>query len=346
MSLIHSTSRRPAASWATIPTSASPKTRRTQGPSGCIHCLAYTSKQEPVYREPTDLHADDARSTGPFESFCRDKWDAGAEVDPRVEAPKYDHQIPDNRFWGIPLQYGPRKLRFHLYNRAPGRLRFHLYNRVPASFGFTSTIGLQEASVSPLEYGPRKLRFHLYNRADEIRESSPAQPIGPIQTKHEINRKTRNPRKQTSRVRNRKAKEKTASAPHPPPFPRPARLPVKTSTRQQSKPHFLVLAKSLAQTSPPEICSARHPAPRPPTKTLFSTYLAQPAHPAQPNRPSSQPAQLASPAQPAARQKEKQKTKLSLKTFGQNFRSKLSVKTFGQNPGPKPYTISINKPEP
>ena len=54
---------------------------------------------------------------------------------------------------------------FTFTNRAPVRLRFHLYNRVPASFGFTSTIGLQEASVSPLQYGPGKLRFHLYNRA-------------------------------------------------------------------------------------------------------------------------------------------------------------------------------------
>ena len=29
------------------------------------------------------------------------KWDSAAQVDPRVEAPKCDYQIPDNKFWGI-----------------------------------------------------------------------------------------------------------------------------------------------------------------------------------------------------------------------------------------------------
>ena len=115
----------------------------------------------------------------------------------------------------------------------------------------------------------------------------------------------------------------------PCPAPTPAPSSPAASTQQPSSPATQQPGSPAAQPSSP--AAAAQPSPAQPAQPS----PAQP--PAQPHQPS--PAQLPSPPSPPSRPSpalsKNQKTKAKNKTF--------RSKRFGQNPGPKPYTISIDR---
>ena len=75
-----------------------------------------------------------------------------------------------------------------------------------------------------------------------------------------------------------------------------------------------------------------------PTATIPAPTRPRPNLPARPGPAQPSPAQPTRPGSPTPLPPPKSK----IQSKKRNFRSKLSLKTFGQNSGPEPYTITIN----